>query len=143
MADGRPRVPLAHLLPSILTRMVQSRLQHFVRPPGRFGELPPPPRCPQGQLHPPSPGCCTSDDFWGLGGHGGLGDRPVDQVGLGTNPGRHQLLVLSPHWLDVKPVRTDKDVTLLEKRAAWRTAHRPHCTTEPLWDVTALGTDLP
>lgn len=56
------------------------------------------------------------DDFWGLGDCGDLGDRPVDQVRLGTNPGRHQLLVLPPHRLDVEPVRTHQDVTLLEKR---------------------------
>lgn len=62
---------------------------------------------------------------------------PVDQVGLGTAPVRHQLPVMPPHWLDVEPVCTHQDVTLLEKREQ-PGASSPPRRTGPLWAVTAL-----
>lgn len=40
----------------------------------------------------------------------------MDQVGLCSPPGMHQRLVLPPLWLDVEPVCTHQDVTLLEDR---------------------------
>lgn len=50
------------------------------------------------------------DDPWGCVG------CPVDPVGLGTAPVRHQLLVLHPRRLDVEPVHSHQDVVLLEDR---------------------------
>lgn len=58
----------------------------------------------------PSPRSCTLEDPWDRG------SMPVDEVGLGTSPVRHQLPVLPLHRLDVEPLCTHQDVTLLEKR---------------------------
>lgn len=73
------------------------------------GELVPPAELSSTQLRPPSPRSCT----WNRGCPGG---GPVEQVGLGTTPGRHQLPVPPPQWLDIDPVCTHQDVTLLEER---------------------------
>lgn len=84
----------------------------------------------------PSPRSCTLEDPWDRGG------VLVDQVGLGTSPARHQLPVLPPHRLDVEPVCTHQDLTLLEKREQ-PGAHSPPRGRGPLWATTAPGLDLP
>lgn len=71
----------------------------------------------------PSPRSCTLEDPWDRGG------MPVDQVGLGTGPVRHQLPVLPPHRLDVEPLCTHQDVPLLEKRASLE--HAAHLAGGP------------
>lgn len=49
---------------------------------------------------------------WNRGCPGG---GPVEQVGLGTTPGRHQLPVPPPQRLDIEPVCTHQDAALLEE----------------------------